>query len=384
MAADISLEKYVQRKLSRGREYFFFRVVRSGKETRIRLPHPFEAEYRAAYNAAHQQIFGTVPGEFESPRAITKLARDHTDSEKYKRLPKASRRLRDYALDLMKARWGAFDADQIQPKHVQAVYDTLSERPATANRRLDDMSAVFAWGRVRGFCEENPCIGIERVQSDEGYEPWPDDKLAILLEQGRPHLVKVTLAALYTGQRRSDIIKMADTDIENGVWLTKQGKTGTIVPVPLHPVVLAIIEEEREARKEAGIVDPRRPLLTNSRGNPWTATGLGASWRTELIRLKLKPKRKEYLKEGDFRATMHGLRTTNATVIANAVAQNPDLFGGIERVRAMLGHLSKRMSEHYARRAEVEHMNRETVLLLPDFGKHAADFGKHENGKSAK
>ncbi len=52
--------------------------------------------------------------------------------------------------------------------------------------------------------------------------------------------------------------------------------------------------------------------------------------------------------------------------------------------RAMLGHLSKRMSEHYARRAEVEHMNRETVLLLPDFGKHATDFGKHENGKSAK
>ena len=87
------------------------------------------------------------------------------------------------------------------------------------------------------------------------------------------HLVKVTLAALYTGQRRSDIIKMADTDIENGVWLTKQGKTGTIVPVPLHPVVLAIIEEEREARKKAGIVDPRRPLLTNSRGTPWTATG---------------------------------------------------------------------------------------------------------------
>ena len=50
----------------------------------------------------------------------------------------------------------------------------------------------------------------------------------------------------------------------------------------------------------------------------------------------------------------------------------------------MLGHLSERMSRHYARRAEVEHMNRETVLLLPDFGKHISEIGKHEADEAAK
>ncbi|RCW81328.1 hypothetical protein DFP89_1152 [Paracoccus lutimaris] len=34
----------------------------------------------------------------------------------------------------------------------------------------------------------------------------------------------------------------------------------------------------------------------------------------------------------------------------------------------MLGHLSEKMAKHYARRAEVEHMNAETLLLIPQIG----------------
>ncbi|WP_226560783.1 tyrosine-type recombinase/integrase [Salipiger thiooxidans] len=383
MAGDIRLERYVQRKLARGREYFFFRVVRDGKETRKPLPHPFDPGYRSAYNAAHREAFGTVPGEFESPRAITRLVREHKDSVKYSKLPKASRLLRDYALDLMTERWGEFEADQIRPIHVQAVYDSLSERPATANRRLDDMSAVFSWGRTRGFSDENPCRRIERVQSDESYEPWPDDQLELLISKGKRHIVKVALVALYTGQRRADVIGMCENQIRDGIWSIEQGKTGNAVTLPLHPVVLAIIEEERAARRKAQVVAPALPLLTNSRGKPW-GLGFGASWTKELIRIGLRPKRMEEMEEDAFRPTFHGLRTTNATVIANTVARNPDLFGGIQRVQAMLGHLSERMSRHYARRAEVEHMNRETVLLLPDFGKHISEIGKHEADEAAK
>ncbi|MHC9236999.1 hypothetical protein ACX9MO_15330 [Pseudooceanicola sp. 502str34] len=215
MAGDIRLERYVQRKVARGREYFFFRVVKHGEETRRPLPHPFDPEYRGAYNQAHHEVFGTVPGEFESLTAITRLVRDHKDSVRYHKLPKASRLLRDYALDLMVERWGAFDADQIRPIHVQAVYDSLANRPATANRRLDDMSAVFSWGRTRGFADDNPCQRIERVQSEESYEPWPDEHLQTLISAGRKHIVKVALVALYTGQRRSDVIGMCENQIRD-------------------------------------------------------------------------------------------------------------------------------------------------------------------------
>ncbi len=53
-------------------------------------------------------------------------------------------------------------------------------------------------------------------------------------------------------------------------------------------------------------------------------------------------------------------------MVANAIARNPDIFGGIDRVKSMLGHLSERMAKHYTRRAKGEHMNAATMLLIPD------------------
>ncbi|KQI68729.1 hypothetical protein AN189_07480 [Loktanella sp. 3ANDIMAR09] len=376
MAADLTLEAYVQRKKRGAREYFYFRVVRDGKETRLPLPHPFSADYRAAYDAAHRQVFGSAPGDFDSPTGVRALVKAHRASARYERLPKQSKTIREYALTLIDDRWGDFEARDIRPIHVQALYDTLAARPASANRRLDDISAIFGWGIPRGFVDENPCRGVERVQSTDSYEPWPDAALTILMEQGLPHIVRPALVATYTGQRRGDVLKQfCDHQIDGATWYLKQGKTQNEVPVPLHPVVLALAESERAARRAAAVVDPKRPLLTNSKGDVWTDSGYGASWRTELIRLGLRPEKNDDYEDGQFRPTFHGLRHTTATMIANAVARNPDLFGGIGRVKTMLDHLSERMAAHYARRAEVEHMNAETILLLPDIGNTGAKIG---------
>ncbi|MCF7702181.1 hypothetical protein [Loktanella sp. M215] len=59
MAAKLPVEAYVQRKKRGAREYFYFRVIRYGQEMRLPLPHPFNADYRSAYNAAHREVFGT-------------------------------------------------------------------------------------------------------------------------------------------------------------------------------------------------------------------------------------------------------------------------------------------------------------------------------------
>ncbi|MFT7060026.1 MAG: hypothetical protein ACJASV_002542, partial [Pseudorhodobacter sp.] len=63
------------------------------------------------------------------------------------------------------------------------------------------------------------------------------------------------------------------------------------------------------------------------------------------------------------------------TLIASTVAKKPELFGGIARVKSMLGHMSAKMAAHYARRAEAEHMNAETMLLLPEIGNRPAWIG---------
>jgi Phage integrase family len=364
MAPDIRLEKYVQRKLQRGKEYFFFRVVRKGeKEFRRPLPFPLSTEYRRAYDAAHTECFGAPPLDLSDPLGFQNLINRHRTHARYLKLSSDSKTLRDLAADLLLETFGAFRPSDIRPLHMQALYDKLSERPATANRRMDDMSAIFAWGRTRGFCDQNPCTRIERVKSEGSYEPWPTWALEKLFKDGKPHIVKASIAAIYTGQRRADCLtQLRPAQIEDGIWIVKQGKTKTTVPVPLHPVVLAMIDTHNEENRLAGRIDRETPVLKNSRGQPW-GSGFGASWSKELVRLKLHTVSP--------RLTFHGFRTTNATMIASAVAKSPDLFGGFERVQSMLGHLSERMAKHYARRAVTEHTNAETILLLPEIGKHS-------------
>jgi integrase len=365
MPADIALDKYVQTKKARGHQYHYFRVVQpDGTEFRARLPHPFDDGYRAAYRAAHVTCFGNAPLDLNpaDDLGFEALIEQHKAHPKYLKLSKSSLTLRNLACDLLLKTFGAFLPADIRPLHMQALYDKLSSHPSTANRRMDDMSAIFAWGRRRGFCDINPCERIERVQTSSGYEPWPAWAIEKLLTQGQPHIVKAAVVAIYTGQRRADCLRqLRPAQIVDGVWTIKQGKTGNLTPVPLHPMVLAIVDLHNEEMRIAGRIDPSIPVLKTSRGTPW-ATGFGASWARELVRLdlhKVVP-----------RLTFHGFRTTNATLIGNAVAKSEVIFGGIERVKSMLGHLSDRMAEHYARRAIQEHTNAETIMLLPDFGKH--------------
>ncbi len=361
MPADISLEKYVQRKLSRGREHFYFRVVRQGQpEFRRALPHPFDPSYRARYDAAHAECFGNVPLDLSDPMGFEAMIRQHKAHKRYQDLGRDSRILRDLACQLLLDTFGAFSPADIRPLHMQALYDKLSDRPATANRRMDDMSAVFSWGRTRGFCDTNPCARIERVNGGSGHEPWPAWALERLLTEGQPHIAQAAIVAIYTGQRRADCLtQLRPAQIIDGIWSVKQGKTEIEVPVPLHPIVLALVDAHTEEMRKAGRIDPTMPVLKNSRGAPWKS-GFGATWSKELVRLKLHTVTP--------RLTFHGFRTTNATMIASAVAKSPTLYGGIDRVQSMLGHLSKRMSAHYARRAITEHTNAETILLLPTFG----------------
>lgn len=366
MAAEIRTDRYVQKKQRGAKTFFYFRVVCKGVETRIPLPHPFEDGYRAAYEAAWATVFGVHLAQIENPHCIAAMVRDHLSSAKYTALKPASRVHRDLSCKLLVDRWGDFDAHDIRPLHCQALYDSLSEKPATANRRMDDISAIFRWGSNRGFCDANPAERIERVENSGSYEPWPSWALERLIQKGKPHIVRAALIGMYTGQRRDDVLHLSDEQIEGTIWRKRQAKTTTFVDIPLHPVALAVIEEERARKRSSGIVDPRRPLLTNSRGNPW-ASGFSASWTKELVRLKLR--------EVDPRLTFHGFRHTNATAIASAVATNPGAFGGIERVKAMLGHLSDKMAAHYTQRALRQHMNADSILLLPDFGNTLDNFG---------
>lgn len=77
------------------------------------------------------------------------------------------------------------------------------------------------------------------------------------------------------------------------------------------------------------------------------------------------------------------MRHTDATMLGNAAARNPEMFGGIQQVKSMLGHLSEKVARRYARRAEAEAMNAETMLLLPGIGSRPAWIGNTDDEAGA-
>lgn len=362
--------RYVQAKRSGCREYFYFRKVRAGGAEFIRpLPHPTDAGFAAAYAAAWEECFGAPLDDLSPAHSIRRLCAAHRTQPagRYAALSPGARAARDRAIRILCDPWGHVDAHEIRPIHCQALYDRLAaDSPSAANRFADDARAIWSWGIPRGYAETNPWRGLERAEGGEGYEPWPIEPLTRLIRDGAPHIVRVAILALYTGQDRGDVLGICDAQIEGETWVMHRAKTRRRLRgrgetrILLHPMALAVIADARAARRQAGILDPHRPLLTNSRGEPW-GTGFGASWHKELARLGLS---------GHSPAlTFKGLRVTNATMIAEAATRGgASASEAMARVRAMLSHHSPAISAHYARRAEVDAMNAATVALLPSIG----------------
>ncbi|PCI85615.1 MAG: hypothetical protein COB24_12555 [Hyphomicrobiales bacterium] len=91
--------------------------------------------------------------------------------------------------------------------------------------------------------------------------------------------------ALYTGQRRSDLIKMKWADIdERGFIYVIQQKTGKHVWIAIHPILREVIDKIEKVGEF---------ILTNDSDKPWSQEALKTGMRRILntdIMLPLKEK----------------------------------------------------------------------------------------------
>ena len=71
--------------------------------------------------------------------------------------------------------------------------------------------------------------------------------------------------------------QLCDTNIRDVIWHVHQGKTGTDVSVPVHPVVLAMVNEHHEWMRKQSVINPSLAVQKTSCDKPW-GSGLGASW----------------------------------------------------------------------------------------------------------
>ena len=189
---------------------------------------------------------------------------------------------------------GEKPVDRLERKHMKAMLDARSNTLAEANKFLKYVRRLMAFAVENELLVANPCMGIKPLKiAGDGYHAWTDAEIARFLAQHSAGSMArlAMLLALYTGQRRSDVVRMGWADIEDGFIKVKREKTKAHLGIP---IAAALAEALKDIPKD------RATFLVTSHGTPFTGAGMGNWFRARCDEAKLP------------HCAMHGLSKTAA------------------------------------------------------------------------
>lgn len=319
----LELPAYVNHVRARGKDYFYYHPRRGtdGASAALRLPGtPQDAEFWREYRRLHGE--GELAGQ---QRTIGALIDAYLQSPEYERLaPKTSEA---YSSRLAKVRkvWADRPAAEIRSADVLKLRDDLAVGQSAPNETLASLSAVFSWSIPREWRDTNPCKGVPRIGKGDAFAPWPDDKIALLKAHAPQPIYWAAMLALYTGQRRGDVLRMMWSDIDQGLILVRQGKTGKPLWIPIHTRLREILAETPRVSTH---------ILTSALGRPWKEFGFSTAWQRTLGRKELAAIREAGL-------VFHGLRKSAAVKLAEAGCTDAEIAAITGQTRQMVEHYTK-------------------------------------------
>jgi integrase len=225
-------------------------------------------------------------------------------------------------------------------KHIEAMLARKITKPAAANHWLRLIKQLMRFAVREQLRGDNPARDVEYVKRRAlGFHTWSEDEIAAF-EAHHPINTKPRLALallLYTAQRRSDVVRMGRQHIRNGVAMVRQQKTGTMLAIPVHPALQAVLD-----------ASPSEHLtfLTTAYGKPFTAAGFGNWFRDRCDEAGLPA-----------HCAAHGLRKAACRRLAEAGCS-------ANVIASISGHLSLREVERYTKAADQERMARQGMAAM--------------------
>lgn len=333
--------RYVQRFVDRhGRERFYLRKPGC---PRLPLPgSPGTPEFMAAY----QEGLGketpprAAPAPAGGPGSIEQLVRDYLAAPDFLKLKASSQGVTKRILLRFAAKHGHRIAAEMQPIHVTRILGAMSETPAAANNLLKKLRRLLKFGRRHGYLKHDPTADADRYREGT-HHTWTDDELRQFERrwpQGTRERTGYALA-LYTGQRRADLVAMTwhHINLKAGTVLVVQEKTGTELEIPLHRELRAVLESwPRVHMHVLGLADGRgtsAPSFGNQMADAIDEAGLPE------------------------RCVLHGLRKAAARRLAEAGCT-------AHQIMAITGHKSLKEVERYTVDAEQKKLAQASIRKL--------------------
>lgn len=316
------------------RTYFRFK----GKNTA--LPSPESAEFSEAYNRCLRLVGCVSVASTEPGRGtLAWLIDAYQRSPEFKRL--APRTRDDYTgllTALVDQHGDRKRAWFTRGRIIQDIRDPLSDKPRRADYTIAVLSAVFGWAIGRELMSANPCKGIGKLyEKGEGYRAWTPAEIELFVAKCTEREFLVFVLALYTSLRAGDLAKLTWFQYDGERFTVRHTKNKAPLIVSAHPCLREVLDAM-----------PRSDgtIITRRNGKPFDRPALSDFFKRAQKRIGLKG------------CTIHGLRTTNATLLAEGGAS-------ARQIMSVTGHRTMHMVEHYTRGAQQERMASASVAMLP-------------------
>ncbi|GAN92846.1 integrase [Gluconobacter thailandicus F149-1 = NBRC 100600] len=315
----------------------------------------FDDEYRRALAGeiapAQSKSEVLIPGSFRD------LCVTYYRSAVFGRLDSRTRYVRRGVLDNLCEKCGSNPVSTLLPKHVMALRDSKAGKPEAGNGILKALRALLAFGVQVGMIEKNPAKEVGYIPaSGSGFHSWTPAEIETFeafYPIGSPARLAFAVL-LYTGQRRSDAVRLGIKDIRDGSLTFTQVKNGKRKPVtltlPVVPDLWRIIEATPGALEG-------NTFIQGMNGRPYTPESFGNRFRDWCNAAGLP------------QCSSHGLRKAAAARLA-------ELGCSAHEIAAVTGHRSLKEVQRYTNAADQKRLAKRAFARLVSNEK---SHSQHEN-----
>lgn len=213
----------------------------------------------------------------------------------------------------------------VRGTHV-AQYLDMNRAKIQANREIALLSLVYRSAIKWGWCDTNPCIGIDRNPENRRTRYIEDHELETLREHASDQMRAMIDLVYLTGMRKGDMLKLRLADLQEDGIFVEQSKTGKRQIFEWTEALREVVDRARGLRRRIGSLY----LFAGSKGQAYTSSGFDSMWQ--------RMKRKTGLDDLHF----HDLRAKTGS----------DSESDAEAAK-LLGHADPRMTRKtYRRRGE--------------------------------
>lgn len=308
---------------------------RNGRKTRLRGPigsPEFLTAYRAAADPKTPRVPRTANPGSTKPGSFKWLCVQYYKSSMWSELDPKTQKTRRSILERFAIHEGSGDKPYalLLPKHIRNRRDEMMATPEAANSMVKALRQLFRFAIRYDHHDANPATTVELLKSNSsGYHSWTLDEIE-KYEDAHPigSTPRLALAlALYTGQRRSDVIQFGKQHLREG-WLTfTQYKGRNRNPVRLEIPVVAELQTILDASKTGDLT-----FLVSEQGKAFTNNGFGNRFREWCDKAGLP------------HCSVHGLRKAAAARLAERGCSEFEIM-------AITGHQTSKEVTRYTKAA---------------------------------